>query len=229
MIDYVGGTTSLRSPPSKKRQKILTPRDLERVVLQAPFLIENRTPHSPAFPDIHTQGSHATFLVRSRLPRRIAPDYAAASCTPRPPRRLLLTEPAAPSPPLPCDAPSLAARAAVPPSASHRLPTPARRYSRCHRGSRETRPLLPIPHPCPARPPSLSSGKRATRSRLLANRRPAPVRAPRTRESVPAASSRRSRRDVLPVGAALLSPARPLFPFSMHMLLSSTIFCAERR
>ena len=26
----------------------------------------------------------STFLVRSRLPRRIAPDYAAASCTPRP-------------------------------------------------------------------------------------------------------------------------------------------------
>ena len=38
-------------------------------------------------------------LVRSRLPRRIAPDYAAASCTPRPPRRLSLTEPAASSPP----------------------------------------------------------------------------------------------------------------------------------
>ena len=159
------------------------------------------------------------------MPRRIAPDYAAASCTPRPPRRLLLTEPAAPSPPLPCDAPSLAARAAVPPSASHRLPTPARRCSCCHRGSRETRPLLPIPHPCPARPPSLSSGKRATRSRLLANRRPAPVRAPRTRESVPAASSRRSRRDVLPVGAALLSPARSLFPFSMP--LSSTLCTAS--
>ena len=50
----------------------------------------------------------------------------------------------------------------------------------------------------------------------------APVRAPRTRESVPAASYRRSRRDVLPVGAALLSPARSLFPFSMP--LSSTIF-----
>ena len=145
-------------------------------------------PHVPRrpLPDIHPRHP-STFLVRSRLPRRIAPDYAAASSTPRPPRRLLLTEPAAPSPPPPRDAPSLAARAAVPPSASHRLPTPARRYSRCHRGSRETRPLLPIPHPCPARPPSLSSGKRATRSRLLANRRPAPVRAPRTRESVPAA------------------------------------------
>ena len=76
-----------------------------------------------------------------------------------------------------------------------------------------------------ARPPSLSSGKRATRSRLLANRRPAPVRAPRTRESVPAASSRRSRRDVLPVGAALLSPARSLFPFSMP--LSSTLCTAS--
>ena len=107
------------------------------------------------FPDglclTSTRGIPCTFLVRSRLPRRIAPDYAAASSTPRPPRRLLLTEPAAPSPPLPCDAPSLAARAAAPPSASHRLPTPARRYSRCHGGGRETRPLLPIPHPCPAR------------------------------------------------------------------------------
>ena len=112
-----------------------------------------------------------------------------------------------------------AARAAAPPSASHRLPTPARRYSRCHRGSRETRPLLPIPHPCPARPPSLSSGKRATRSRLLANRRPAPVRAPRTRESVPAASSRRSRRDVLPVGAALLSPAPSLIQHAQTSLV----------
>ena len=37
------------------------------------------------------------------------------------------------------------------PSASHRLPTPARRCHHCHRGSHETRPLLPIPHPCPAR------------------------------------------------------------------------------
>ena len=59
------------------------------------------------------------------------------------------------------------------PSASHRLPTPARRCHHCHRGSHETRPLLPIPHPCPARarPPSLSSGKRATRSRLLQSAR----------------------------------------------------------
>ena len=172
-----------------------------------------------------TRGIPCTFLVRSRLPRRIAPDYAAASCTPRPPRRLLLTEPAAPSPPLPCDAPSLAARAAVPPSASHRLPTPARRYSRCHRGSRETRPLLPIPHPCPARPPSLSSGKRATRSRLLANRRPAPVRAPRTRESVPAASSRRSRRRR--TARRLGSPLSLSLPVQLHSFF--VFLCSRHR
>ena len=49
----------------------------------------------PAASDIHTRRA-MRFLVRSRLPRRIAPDYAAASCTPRPPRRLLLTESAAP-------------------------------------------------------------------------------------------------------------------------------------
>ena len=137
--------------------------------------------------------SSSARACRPTIPPRAAhPDPRDAYCSRNPP-------------PLPCDAPSLAARAAAPPSASHRLPTPARRYSRCHRGSRETRPLLPIPHPCPARPPSLSSGKRATRSRLLANRRPAPVRAPRTRESVPAASSRRSRRDVRSVGASAFS------------------------
>ena len=152
----------------------------------------------------------STFLVRSRLPRRIAPDYAAASYTPRPPRRLLLTGPAAPSPPPPRDAPSLAARAAVPPSASHRLPTPARRYSRCHRGGRETRPLLPIPHPCPARdrPPSLLARERPAlacspiAARLQSERRGRERARRRPRLDAHAAAC-------CPVGAALLSPAEP--------------------
>ncbi|EOD11353.1 hypothetical protein EMIHUDRAFT_104777 [Emiliania huxleyi CCMP1516] len=65
-------------------------------------------------PDIHTRQA-STFLVRSRLPRRIAPDYAAANCTPRPPRRLLLTEPAAPSPPPPRDAPRSSRELLYPP------------------------------------------------------------------------------------------------------------------
>jgi len=86
-------------------------------VLKAPFLIETDGP----LPDIHTRQA-STFLVRSRLPRRIAPDYAAANCTPRPPRRLLLTEPAAPSPPPPRDAPRSSRELLYPPSASHRLP-----------------------------------------------------------------------------------------------------------
>ena len=69
----------------------------------------------------------------------------AASCTPRSPRRLSLTEPAPPAPLPPCDALSLAARWR--PSASHPslplagAPLPLR--------SRETSPLLSIRHPCP--------------------------------------------------------------------------------
>ena len=133
----IDGTTSV------KNEK-LPPRDLDRVVMKALFLIENSTPRSPdGICLTSTRGIPCTLLVRSRCRVALRPNLAAASCTPRPPRRLLLTEPAA-SPHHPhhaMDAPSLAARAAVPPSASHRLPTPARRYSRCHRGSRETRPL----------------------------------------------------------------------------------------
>ena len=105
-----------------------------------------------------------------------------------------------------------AARAAAPPSASHRLPTPARRYSRCHRGSRETRPLLPIPHPCPARPPSLSSGKRATRSRLLQSAR-------RGRESSTLTPRRVARRRGPPLSGSLCLP--------IQHALEQHHFCAQ--
>ena len=85
---------------------------------------------------------------------------------------------------------------------------------------------------CPFAPPWSRASQRRTallpaKARSLASRRPAPFRAPWTRESVSAAyhvSLRRSRRGVLPVGAALLSQARP-FPVKSR---SPLVCCGTR-
>ena len=71
----------------------------------------------------------------------------AASCTPRSPRRLSLTEPAPPAPLPPWamrsrSPPDGVPRPRTPPSRSQVPPLPLR--------SRETSPLLSIRHPCPA-------------------------------------------------------------------------------
>ena len=144
--------------------------------------------------------------------RRNRTSGAAASYTPGSPRRLSPTELAAPALLPPSDAPSLAASSGCThPSAWHRLLPPARRYGRCQRGAARRVRCCPfatlVPRePAPDRPSCLPAAARS-----LASRRPAPVRARRgrDRQRVPAASSRRSRRGVLSVGAALLSPADP--------------------
>ena len=109
------------------------------------------------------------------------------------------------------------------PSRSQVAATAARRVHFCPFAILiQRRPSLPVFRPQPARSPVAARGS-------------SPERRGRDRQRVPAASSRRSRRGVLSVGVALLSPARP-FPVNklalvLHRaadaLISFSVFLGE--
>ena len=167
-----------------------------RVVLKALFLIENSSPYSP-FADNHTQGPTLAFPVPLALapPRRRT--YGRGELHARAARRLLLTQPAAPSPLPPCDALRFGARAASP-NLGLTIPATSRSQVRLlPSGSRETRPLPLVPHPYTERTRPIAPTlfrRESDAARSLANRCPAPVLAPRTRESVPVVATLTPRR-----------------------------------
>ena len=128
-------------------------------------------------------------------------------------RRLLLTQPAAPSPLPPCDALRFGARAASP-NLGLTIPATSRSQVRLlPSGSRETRPLPLVPHPYTERTRPIAPTlfrRESDAARSLANRCPVPVLAPRTRESVPVVAMLTPRRAARRCGSDLARPSLSL-------------------
>ena len=195
-------------------------RDLERVVPKALFLIE-------AGRSVAIWVSSSGYLGVRRptgptlafpVPLALAPPrrrtYGRGELHARAARRLLLTQPAAPSPLPPCDALRFGARAATT-NLGLTMPATSRSQVRLLPSrSRETRPLPLVPHPYTERTrpiaPTLFRREPSDAARSLANRCPAPVRAPRTRESVPVVATLTPRRAARRCGNDLARSSHPL-------------------
>ena len=104
------------------------------------------SPYSP-FPDNHTQGPTLAFPVPLALAPPHRRTYGRGELHARAARRLLLTQPAAPSPLPPCDALRFGAREATPPLGLTMPATSRSQVRLLPSRSRETRPLPLVPHP----------------------------------------------------------------------------------
>ena len=102
--------------------------------------------HSP-LPDIHTQGPTLAFPVPLALAPPHRRTYGRGELHARAARRLLLTQPAAPSPLPSCDALRFGAREAAPPLVLTMPATSRSQVRLLPSRSRETRPLPLVPHP----------------------------------------------------------------------------------
>ena len=120
-------------------------------------------------------------------------------------RRISLAQPAAPSPLPPCDA-LFGARAYYAPLGLTMPATSRSQVRLLPSRSRETRPLPLVPHPYTERTRPIAPTlfrRESDAARSLANRCPAPVRAPRTRESVPVVATLTPRRVARRCGSTL--------------------------
>ena len=150
------------------------------------------------------------FPFRSRWPRRVDAHMAAGSCTPE--RR---DASCSRNPPLPLrshHAMRFAWLTSVICYAPLGLTMPATSRSQVRllpSGSRETRPLPLVPHPSTERTRPIAPTlfrRESDAARSLANRCPAPVLAPRTRESVPVVAMLTPRRAARRCGSDLARP-----------------------
>ena len=176
---------------------------------KALFLIEIEAGRSAGFSVYFATGPTLAFPVPLALapPRRRT--YGRGELHARAARRLLLTQPAAPSPLPPCDALRFGARAATPPLGLTMPATSRSQVRLLPSRSRETRPLPLVPHPYTERTRPIAPTlfrRESDAARSLANRCPAPVLAPRTRESVPVVAMLTPRRAARRCGSDLARP-----------------------
>ena len=172
------------------------------------LLDPDRSPRSPR------RGAHkvqpSPFPFRSRWPRRIDAHMAAGSCTPE--RR---DASCSRNPPLPLRSHHAMrfALAATPPLGLTMPATSRSQVRLLPSRSRETRPLPLVPHPYTERTRPIAPTlfrRESDAARSLANRCPAPVLAPRTRESVPVVAMLTPRRAARRCGSGLARPSLSL-------------------